>query len=187
MLLPARPPPHLPPQQQPRPLPQPLRIRRVQLELLIGVRPPVLLVLQLIQPILLLPHLRPGALGFLRPDKRALPLLPLHHLDRHLLPGAPAPEPARAGVARDLALHDVGAHAQDLHPVQVVEVVFEVELVEGERDEEGGEVRGLGGRVEEGEPQGGSVGSTFCQWIDLRGGGAGSGRCVFAPVGFCCR
>ena len=53
-------------------------------------------------------------------------------------------------------MDDVRADAEDLHAVEVVEVVFEVELVEPERGEEGGEVGGLRGRAQEGE---GEVGS----------------------------
>lgn len=151
ILLPTRPPPHPPPQQRPRSLPQPLRILRLQLVPLIRHLPlPLLLLELLLRLLLLLPPLLQIP-RFLRPHKGPLPRLALHELDRHFLRRARPAEAARAVVAHHFALDEVGAHAQDLHPVQVVEVVLEVELVEPERGEEGGEVGRLGGRAEEGE------------------------------------
>lgn len=158
ILLPTRPPPHLPLQQQPRPLLQPLRIPRIQLIPLIRLLPHPLLLHRLIPRVLRLPILRQHLVRDLGPHERALALLALHHLDRHLLRGARAGEAARAVVAEDLALDDEGADAESLDAVDVVEVVFEVELVEPERGEEGGEVGRLGRRAEEGEGEVGSVG-----------------------------
>ena len=61
----------------------------------------------------------------------------------------------------------VGADAQALYVVDVVQVVFQIELGEPEGDEEGGVVGGAGGCVEEGDDEVGSVvwggeGSVWC-------------------------
>ena len=50
----------------------------------------------------------------------------------------------------DFGLDDVGADAQGLDVVEIVEVVFEVELGEPEGDVEGGVIGGAVGRVNEG-------------------------------------
>ena len=82
----------------------------------------------------------------------------------------------RAGVPPHAAVDDEGAHAQRLHAVEVVEVVFQVELVEGQGREEGGVVRGAGRGAEEGDGEVGSLGwvrgvSGF--WLGWGGGGGG--------------
>lgn len=94
----------------------------------------------------------------LRPHKRPL------QLDRHLLDGArPEPAPLRRHqlgrlVLADFLLLDVRAHGQDGELVCVVEVVFQVELVEVEWDEEGGHRCGEVGRAQEGDGEAGAVG-----------------------------
>lgn len=50
----------------------------------------------------------------------------------------------------DARLLDIGADGEDLHAVEVVEVVFNVEFVEVEGGEEGGVVGGREGGAEEG-------------------------------------
>lgn len=55
-----------------------------------------------------------------------------------------------------------------MHAVQVVEVVFEVELVEPEGGEEGGEVGRLGGRAEQGEGEIGPLITRYALVVGIR-------------------
>lgn len=61
----------------------------------------------------------------------------------------------------DGGLDDLGADAEDLDIVEVVEVVLEIEFGEPERDEKGGEGWGFVGGVEEGYRKIGSVIESF--------------------------
>lgn len=61
-------------------------------------------------------------------------------------------------VLADFLLLDVRPHGQRGELVRVVEVVFQVELVEVEGDEEGGHRCGQVGRAQEGDGEAGAAG-----------------------------
>lgn len=84
-----------------------------------------------------------------------------------------------------LRLQHIAPHAQHLQPVRMIEVVLEIELVEPQRRDEGGPVRGGVGRAEEGECEiwsvGGLAGGEWGGRREERGGreewfGRGGGR-----------
>ena len=86
--------------------------------------------------------------------------MPLH-LNRHFL-GLRFPEfPVRSRVPDHAAVDDEGADVQDTDVVGVVEVGFQVEFVEVEGNEEGGEVWGFERSAEEGYYEVGSVGRSW--------------------------
>jgi hypothetical protein len=108
-------------------------------------------------------------LGHLGPHKR------LVHLDRHLLDRA-GPALLVLGVDGDPLLLDEGAHAHDAHIVGVEEVVTDVELGEGEGDDELGVGGREVGRADEGKDEVGpgvgrgcvslgTMGWLFCGWV----------------------
>ena len=70
-----------------------------------------------------------------------------------------------------LRLQHIAPHAQHLQPVRMIQIVLEIELVEPQRRDEGGPVRGGVGRAEEGECEIWSKG-----WGGVSWGGRGGRR-----------
>ncbi len=85
-----------------------------------------------------------------------------------------------------LRLQHIAPHAQHLQPVRMIQIVLEIELVEPQRRDEGGPVRGGVGRAEEGECEIWSVGGLAggsgeggerrVEWFGREGGREGEGE-----------